>query len=125
MHLLLDTHIYLWWLMNDRHLSAKARSLIMDAEKIYVRSASIWEAAIKKNLGKLDVDMDELICSIESEGFFELPVTVRHAARIAELENHHRDPFDRILIAQALSEPLRILTADQHLVPYTELVELV
>ena len=123
MHILLDTHIFIWWLKNDSDLSLKARSLIMDAEQVYVSSVSIWEAVIKVNLGKLEVDIHLLTSAIESEGFLELPMTARHAAFVSTLANHHRDPFDRMLIAQALSEPLRFLTADQQLLKYSELIE--
>ena len=123
MHVLLDTHIFIWWLNNDVRLSKKARLLIRDSEEIYVSSASIWEAAIKIQLGKLKVHIDLLVNSIASEGFIELPVSAVHAAAILTLPLHHRDPFDRILIAQAVSEPLRFLTADQTLQVYSELVD--
>lgn len=125
MHLLLDTHIFIWWLKDDRSLSKKAGSLIKEAEQVYVSSASIWEAAIKIQLGKLDVEIDDLINSIESEGFLELPIIARHAAMVSQLPSHHRDPFDRILIAQAIAEPLRFLTVDEKLKKYSKLVELV
>ena len=125
MHLLLDTHLFLWWLKNDRSLSVKARALITAAEEVYVSSASIWEAVIKVNLGKLQVDINVLASSIEAQGFCELPITAKHAALVSELTSYHRDPFDRILIAQALSEPLRFLTVDKQLKKYSELIELV
>ncbi len=125
MHLLLDTHLFLWWLKDDRALSLKARTLIKNADEVYISSASIWEAAIKVNLGKLDVDIHVLVNSIETEGFLELPITAAHAAAVSELADYHRDPFDRILIAQALCEPLRFLTADKQLKRYSELVQLV
>lgn len=125
MHLLLDTHVFIWWLSDDVHLTQKARTRIDTADKIYVSSASIWEAAIKVQLGKLDVDIDLLMNSIASEGFFELPISIKHAASILQLARHHRDPFDRILITQAISEPLRFLTADKTLQIYSDLVELV
>ncbi|OGV38536.1 MAG: twitching motility protein PilT [Legionellales bacterium RIFCSPHIGHO2_12_FULL_42_9] len=125
MNLLLDTHIFIWWLNDDVHLSKKARALIDRADNIYVSSASIWEAAIKVQLGKLKVDIDLLVNSIALEGFIELPISIKHAASILHLAHHHRDPFDRILISQALSEPLRFLTADKTLPIYSDLVELV
>lgn len=125
MHLLLDTHIFIWWLKDDRALSQKARALIVDAKAVYISSASIWEAAIKVQLGKLDAPIESLVESIENEGFLELSITAKHAAKVAQLPNHHRDPFDRILVAQALSEPLRLLTVDAKLMPYSELVEVV
>ena len=125
MHVLLDTHIFIWWLNDDIHLSKKARLLIDEADDIYVSSASIWEAAIKIQLGKLDVDINLLVSSIASEGFIELPVSVKHAASVLTLPHHHRDPFDRILIAQAMSEPLRFITADQSLQDYSDLANVV
>ena len=125
MHLLLDTHLFIWWLKDDRCLSKKARALIMDAEEVYISSISIWEAAIKIQLKKLDVVMTTLVESIHNEGFIELPLIAKHAALIAQLPNYHGDPFDRILIAQAISEPLRFLTADKKLKQYSELVEIV
>lgn len=125
MHLLLDTHVFLWWLNDDVQLSKKARLFIESADDIYISSASIWEAAIKMQLGKLDVNMELLAQSITSEGFIELPVSVKHALFVLSLAPHHRDPFDRILISQALSEPLRFLTADQSLQHYSDLVECV
>lgn len=125
MHILLDTHIFLWWLKDDRKLSKKARTIIQNAEEVYISSASIWESAIKMQLGKLSVEMNLLLDSIENEGFIELPITIKHAALVAELPGHHRDPFDRMLIAQTISEPLRFLTADVTIKIYSELVEMV
>jgi PIN domain nuclease of toxin-antitoxin system len=125
MHLLLDTHIFIWWLTDNRQLSKKARALIIAADEVFISSASIWEAAIKIALKKLDTDIDTLIAAIPDEGFNELPITTRHTAQLTELPPYHRDPFDRILISQAISEPLRLVTADKMLKPYSELVELV
>jgi len=125
MRLLLDTHIFLWCVNDDRRLTQAARALLSGAAEIYVSSASIWEAAIKAKLGKLDVDVDALVSSIADSGFMDLPVTARHAAAVGKLPDVHPDPFDRLLIAQALSEPLRFLTADKVLCRYSDLVELV
>jgi PIN domain nuclease of toxin-antitoxin system len=125
MRLLLDTHVFLWCVKGDRRLTKAARALLASATEIYVSSASIWEAAIKVKLGKLDADVDALVSSISDSGFLELPVTAKHAAAVARLPDVHSDPFDRLLIAQAISEPLRFLTADDALGQYSELVELV
>jgi PIN domain nuclease of toxin-antitoxin system len=125
MRLLLDTHIYLWWLTDDHRLTKRACSLIQEAEKVYVSSASIWEAAIKIHLGKLTAELDSLSKGILEEGFTELPVSVKHATLTEQLPHYHRDPFDRILIAQAISEPARFLTADFTLKKYSELIEIV
>jgi PIN domain nuclease of toxin-antitoxin system len=125
MRILLDTHIYLWWLQDNRKLSKKARDIINNSTEIYVSSASLWEAAIKIDLGKLDADINALTTHIESSGFSELPVNTNHVLQLAQLPNHHRDPFDRMLIAQAMCEPLRLLTADKHLAIYSDLIDLV
>jgi len=125
MRLLLDTHVFLWCVKDDRRLTKAARALLSGAAEIYVSSASIWEAAIKAKLGKLDVDVDALVAAIVGSGFLELPVTAKHAAAVGRLPDLHSDPFDRLLIAQAMSEPLRFLTADDALKGYSELVELV
>jgi PIN domain nuclease of toxin-antitoxin system len=120
--LLLDTQVYLWYLADSRKLSAKARSEITSAEVVFVSAASIWEATVKVAIGKLDVAPDDLVAGIGASGFAELPVSARHAARVATLPHHHRDPFDRLLVAQALNEPLHLLTADALLRRYSELV---
>jgi PIN domain nuclease of toxin-antitoxin system len=106
-------------------LSKVARKKIYDADEVYISSASIWEAAIKAGLGKLDVDVDELVDEIASSGFTELPVRAVHAAMVQKLPDIHHDPFDRILIAQAMSEPLLLITADGQMAGYTDLVKFV
>lgn len=125
MRLLLDTHIYLWAVADDRKMSKTARTLIAEADDVFVSSASIWEASIKAGLGKLDADANELVAAIHMSGFTELPVRAVHAAMVRNLPDIHRDPFDRLLIAQALCEPLRLITADGYLAKYTDLVECV
>lgn len=122
MRLLLDTHIYIWAVMDNRKLSKAARKLIVDADEVFVSSASIWEASIKAGLGKLDADVNLLVSEIEASGFTELPVRAVHGAMVRDLPEIHRDPFDRILVAQALCEPLRLVTADAHLAGYSDLV---
>jgi PIN domain nuclease of toxin-antitoxin system len=123
--ILLDTQLYLWFLADSKKLSLKARKYIIHAEEVFVSAASIWEAAIKIGLGRLEVSVDDLIQGIESSGFIELPITARQSTTVANLPFHHRDPFDRLLIAQALHEPLRLLTVDTSLLPYSDMVELV
>jgi PIN domain nuclease of toxin-antitoxin system len=125
MRLLLDTHVYLWCTQNSKHLSPKTRSRILTADEVYVSSASIWEAVIKAKLGKLTVKIDALIGAIAQSGFIELPISAKHALEVSRLPDLHRDPFDRILIAQAISEPLRFLTADTTLQKYSELIEVI
>lgn len=125
MRLLLDTHVYLWWLADDPSLSARGKSMIASATEVYVSSASIWEASIKAGIGKLDVDIDELVMQIEVSGFLELPIRSKHAAAVRLLPPIHHDPFDRMLVAQAICEPLRFLTHDGKLKEYSELVEVI
>lgn len=125
MRLLLDTHIFLWWVKGDKKLSKTAKEKIQEAEEVYISSASVWEIAIKTRLGKISGDVDVLIEEIQGSYFRELPVTSRHAAATLKIPDVHRDPFDRILIAQAISEPLVFLTSDSTLTKYSELVEIV
>jgi PIN domain nuclease of toxin-antitoxin system len=122
MKLLLDTHIYLWWLEDSPALPASARKMIETAETVFISSASLWESAIKSGIGKLDVNQEELVSGIRESGFEELPVRSEHTVWLLRLDNHHQDPFDRMLLAQALSEPLHLLTADSILARYSELV---
>ena len=125
MRLLLDTHIFLWWIKEDKRLPKISIEKIKEAEEVYLSSASIWEIAIKMGLGKISGNMNALIQEMHNSHFLELPVTNRHAATTLELPYLHRDPFDRILIAQAVSEPLLFLTADPTLKQYSELVEVI
>jgi len=124
MRLLLDTHLFIWAITGSSRLKP-ARDLILSAEVVFVSAASIWEIAIKAGLGKIKGDPGEMVAAIESSGFLELPVTARHAARVATLPNYHSDPFDRLLIAQAVSEPLLLLTADRMLAQYSDVVQVI
>ena len=125
MRLLLDTHIFLWAVAGSRLLKPAARRLIEDADEVFVSAASIWEVAIKARLGKIQADPRELAAAIDASGFVELPVSAAHAAAVVQLELHHSDPFDRLLIAQALAEPLRLVTVDEVLTRYSDVVLLV
>jgi len=125
MRLLLDTHVYLWVVVADPRLSAATREMIENAERVFVSAASIWEIGIKVRLGKIDADPDELVTAIGQSGFAELAVRALHAAAAARLPIHRRDPFDRLLVAQAVTEPLRLLTADAVLASYGDMVVLV
>jgi PIN domain nuclease of toxin-antitoxin system len=106
--LLLDTHVLIWW-DEGRKLTAGARRAIKEADAVYVSAASAWEIAIKIGLGRLRPSRTVEQAAQES-GFLELPVTFRHAERVAALPAHHRDPFDRLLIAQAGIEDLTLVT---------------
>jgi PIN domain nuclease of toxin-antitoxin system len=125
MRLLLDTHVYLWWIADSPQLPAHASNLIKDAETVYVSSASVWEMMIKISIGKLKVNPELIILSIERNNFIELPVLSNHTLQLLNLPPIHKDPFDRILLAQAISEPLRFLTCDKLLSEYSELVEVI
>lgn len=125
MRLLLDTHVLLWWLQSNPRLSVAANTRIRTASVIYTSSVSIWEISIKASVGKLNVDMAELFAEIARNGFRELAISHRHAAKVRELPYLHRDPFDRMLVAQAMCEPLTLLTADGVLAGYSNLVEVI
>ncbi len=125
MKILLDTHVYLWWLAQSPRLPEPAIRTIAAADEVYISAASLWEAVIKTNLGKLDADVDELRSQIAANHFRELPLTMTHAIALSKLPLLHKDPFDRMLVAQAISEPLRLITADRRLLAYSDLVELV
>jgi PIN domain nuclease of toxin-antitoxin system len=117
--LLLDTHILLWALADPLSLSERARDAVTDAANdVYVSSLSLWEIAIKARLGKLSADVQEVHAAALVTGFRPLPFTLEHAIAIAGLPEHHRDPFDRGLIAQAQVEPLFLLTHDGVLAAY-------
>ena len=122
MRLLLDTHVALWVMTDSPRLSAAARGMLVAADEVYVSAASVWEVAIKRSLGKLDFDAALFSSALRDSGFLPLPITDAHAVGVQALPAHHADPFDRLLVAQAIHEPLRLLTADPLLVPYSELV---
>ena len=118
MRLLVDTHLLIWWLAG-KSIPARAAELIRDpGNQIYASAVSVWEVAIKVSLGKIRITPDEFIAALREGGFQELAVTGRHAARVAQLPKHHRDPFDRLLVAQSLAEAMLLLTQDQPLAAY-------
>ena len=121
MRLLVDTHLLLWAVASSRRLPRGARALIEDpANEDYYSATSIWEIAIKSALRRKDfrVDVPALLAALARMGFVELPVTGAHAARVVQLANIHRDPFDRLLVAQSVVEPLTLLTNDALLARY-------
>ena len=125
MKLLLDTHILLWVMRDARELSAAARDFIERADDVYVSSVSLWESAIKSAMGKLPLAPQALEAGALRAGFIPLPVTWAHALAVDALPMLHRDPFDRMLVAQAVSEPLQLLTHDAKLARYSPLVTVV
>ena len=122
MRLLLDTHVFVWCVQDNPRLSRDTRRTIRSAAaEVFVSAASIWEVAIKLSVGRLrwrGRPGRVLDSSIEASGFVELPVTARHAAAVRDLPPHHGDPFDRLLIAQAMTEGLSIVTADDAFARY-------
>ena len=110
MNLLLDTHILIWW-DEGRRITAQARRAIEEADTVYVSAASAWEVAIKTGLGRLRPTRTVEQATAES-GFLELPITFQHAEQVTALPPHHRDPFDRMLVAQAAVEELTLVTRD-------------
>ena len=115
--LLLDTHVFLWWRSAPLRLGLAARQTIAEAETVYVSIASAWEAATKVSIGKLKLDVPFEEGVIES-GFRPLPIAFRHVDHLAALPLLHRDPFDRMLIAQALTEGLTMVTGDSRIANY-------
>jgi PIN domain nuclease of toxin-antitoxin system len=117
MRLLLDTHVVLWWLGGVPRLGERAQTDIAGADEVLVSAVSCYEIAFKQNLGKLQAT-DELDRYLEADGFLALPVTLKHAVSAGRLPLHNRDPFDRLLVAQARCEGLTLVTADGRLRAY-------
>lgn len=122
MRLLLDTHVLLWWIDGDPRISARSHALISDADNIVsVSVASVWEIAIKAGLGQLEVPPDlrgYLRRQLVRNEFELLPVLFEHAAAVRDLPLHHRDPFDRLLIAQSQIERLALISRDARMKAY-------
>ncbi len=126
MKLLLDTHTFLWWISEPEKLSRRALELCQDTENILVLSAaSIWEMQIKVQLGKLQIKMPlaELIHEQQENGIEVLPVEASHIFAVETLPNHHKDPFDRLLVAQAIVEGAILISADPLIAQYPVKVE--
>jgi PIN domain nuclease of toxin-antitoxin system len=115
--LLLDSHVALWWLGNDLRLAHTAHARIADADEVFVSVVTPWELGIKQASGKLTLP-DDLIAQLIASGFEMLPIQLEHAYAAPTLPAHHGDPFDRMLIAQAMSERLAIVTADAQFMLY-------
>ena len=118
MNYLLDTHVLLWWLDDNPTLSEEARNIIANGEHlVFVSAATIWEIRIKEALGKLKIPQN-FQAILTDQPFEMLDITTEHAHAIADLPEHHKDPFDRMLVAQAKTESLRLITRDSHLRKY-------
>lgn len=128
MKILLDTHIALWAVSDDSRLSLQARELIAAPRNlVWVSAVSVWEIAIKHSLGRgeMPVSGAEALEFFRQSGYRMLPISPEHAAAVENLPTHHQDPFDRLLVAQSLTEPLRLLTHDATVARYSDTVILV
>ncbi len=117
MRLLLDTHVVLWWQIDDRRLGRDARKAIATADIVWVSAVSGWEASIKTALGRLRLD-GKFRLLVAADDFTELPVSLAHTERLLALPPHHGDPFDRMLVAQALVEKATLVSHDRAIEPY-------
>ncbi|MFZ2971379.1 MAG: type II toxin-antitoxin system VapC family toxin [Ferribacterium limneticum] len=125
MNLLLDTHVALWAITDSPKLSAKARDLIASPKtNVWVSTASIWEIAIKHALGRGDMPISgqDALRYFVGSGYRQLPIEAEHAIAVEDLPAHHNDPFDRILVAQALVEPMRLMTHDATVALYSDTI---
>ena len=123
MRVLLDTHAFLWWINDDSRLSRRARRIMgAEANEVFFSTASGWEIAIKARLGRLrlaSADLESFVAEqLASNGFQVLPVNLQHALRTCRLPDHHQDPFDRLLVAQAAVENFPLLSGDRRLSAY-------
>ena len=119
MKILIDTHILLWWLADSPRLRPVVRERLADRRsEIFVSVVSLWEIAIKARLGKLDADVRAILRDVEREGFKRLPIAELHLAALATLASVHRDPFDHMLVAQAIAEDAEFISADAVMARY-------
>lgn len=125
MRLLLDTNVLLWTLAGSSRIAAVRDLILSDETEVYVSAASWWEIVIKASLGKLDANITELRQAAVESGFVELSITGLHAEMLKNLPMLHRDPFDRMIVTQAITEPMRLLTGDALLAGYGELVRVI
>jgi PIN domain nuclease of toxin-antitoxin system len=123
--LLLDTHVLLWVAAGSPRIKAISKRLLSADNAVFFSVASLWEIAIKVSLGKLQADAPTIREAAIENGFLELPILGQHALEVGGLPWHHRDPFDRLLVAQAAAEPMKLLTADAQLLAYGGQVELI
>jgi PIN domain nuclease of toxin-antitoxin system len=122
MMLLLDTQMVIWSTLDVAKLPAAARQRIANASAVYVSAVSLWEIGMKVSAGKLKLSMADLEAKLVAASAIPLALTLSHAVRSYDVAPFHRDPFDRLLLAQAVTEPLHLLTADESLKSYSSLV---
>ncbi len=122
MRLLLDTEVFIWVLQDHPRVSKRARAMIMDASGVYVSAVSIWELAVKSRFGKASFDLGRVVESIEASGLIPLPITLEHITGLAKIPSGVADSFDQMLLAQALTEPLLLMSANHELATRSELV---
>ena len=128
MNVLLDTHVALWAITDSPQLSPKARDMLLGARShLWVSTASLWEIAIKHSLGRgaMPVSGGEALGYFRQAGYGILPIEPEHAVAVEQLASHHQDPFDRLLVAQALTEPMRLLTHDEQVASYSDTIILI
>lgn len=122
MRIILDTHVALWIFAGSPRIEPIKDTILSTDTEIFISAASWWELAIKIGLGKLEADLKELRWAAKESGFLDLPIRAEHTEHLLQLPPIHKDPFDRLLVAQAIGEPMRLLTADGKLESYSELV---
>lgn len=119
MRVLLDTHALLWWLTDDIQLGRQARELVEDpGNDVLISVVSLWEIVVKTRVGKLEADIKEIMDAVEQEGFTLLDIGIAHLLSLVGLPMHHRDPFDHLLIAQAISEDATFVSEDRNTARY-------
>ena len=120
LNLLFDTHILLWWLGNNPALKLQGRELIANPNNvIFLSAVTLWEIWLKQSIGKLTLPAD-FEARLAKEGFESLPLSAEHTKLVSSLPWHHRDPFDRMLVAQAMAAKIKLLTVDKDILPRTE-----
>jgi PIN domain nuclease of toxin-antitoxin system len=118
MRLLLDTHTFLWWLENSPRLPRRFHAAVAEpANHVFVSAVTVWEIAIKRRTGRI-VFSGGIAEEIRSQGFQPLPIAIQHAEAVEQLPIFHRDPFDRMLVAQAMAEEMILLTVDAQIIKY-------
>jgi PIN domain nuclease of toxin-antitoxin system len=116
---LLDTHALLWWLADDSQLGRQARELVEDpGNDVLVSMVSLWEIAVKTHIGKRQADIKEIMDAVRQEGFTLLDISMPHLLALAGLPTHHRDPFDHLLVAQAITEDATFISEDRNTARY-------